>query len=286
MIIENISYGYDYDIENDILIGRKNIGSYGFFSTFTLLITALMNTYRIYKKLPKIDGKNLLRNLCFDDRVDMYGYFFHIDKNINIDFNEMPVPLTNDDQHTLYKEEYSKYYNAFFKRYFNLNKIIEDRIKGFEKKYNINYDKTISVFYRSTDKWTDMGGFNHIGPGLYFRLAKKLKTENTDYSIIIQAENEGIIRFFSEGIGAIRIEETLTSNNDYPLFLTLNNNKLEWAENYVAALFLHSKSKYIITYTGNSAFFLYLSRGTTKNMYQESTFTRNENFEEFFVLNN
>jgi hypothetical protein len=64
----------------------------------------------------------------------------------------------------------------------------------------------------------------------------------------------------------------------------LEEDKLEWSENYVAALFLHSKSKYLITYTGNSAFFLYLSRGTTNNLYQEITFTNN-NYDDFFSIN-
>jgi hypothetical protein len=86
-------------------------------------------------------------------------------------------------------------------------------------------------------------------------------------------------------LGSKVINETLVSNrDDYPLFLHLQENKLEWSENYVAALFLHSKSKYLITYTGNSAFFLYLSRGTTNNLYQEITFTNN-NYDDFFSIN-
>jgi hypothetical protein len=287
MIHENILYGYDYDTDNNILIGRKDISSYGFFSTFTLLITALMGVYNKYKQLPKIDGRNLLRHLCDDDRVDMYSYFFHIDESVEINFEgDMPVPTSNDDQHTLYKEENIKYYGAFFKRYFNLNKTVSDRIENFKTKYNIDSDKSISIIYRSTDKWTDMGGFNQIGPGLYYRLATKIKTENPDCRILIQAESDGIVKVFSQGLGAIKIEETLVSAyDDTPLFLSLNSNKLEWAENYIAALFLHSKSKYLVTYTGNSAFFIYMSRGTTKNMYQETTFTRNDKFEEFFVNN-
>ncbi len=287
MIHENIMYGYDYNTETGELIGRENIGGYGFFSTFTLLITAIMGVYNQYGELVKsINGKKLLRNLSKDESYDMYSHFFHIDESVEINFNRpTPVPLTNDDQHTVYTESNINYYSAFFKRYFNLNDNIQSKIEGFKTKYNIIPENTISVVYRSTDKWTDMGGFNHISPALYFRLTRDLKTENPELDIYIQSESQGINRVFMEGLGSKVISETLVSDrDDYPLFLHLQDNKLEWAENYVAALFLHSKSKYLITYTGNSAFFLYLSRGTTNNLYQEITFTNN-NFDDFFSIN-
>lgn len=64
MIYENILYGYDYDSEKNILIGREDIKDYGFFSTFTLLLTSIMVVHRKFGKTPDdIDGTNLLRKL-------------------------------------------------------------------------------------------------------------------------------------------------------------------------------------------------------------------------------
>lgn len=288
MIHEHITYGYDYDTEKNILYGRKEISDYGFFSTFTLLITALMGTYNKYKKLPvDIDGTKLLRHLCKEDGYDMYKHFFHINSDVNIDFDTpMPVPYTNDDQHTVYRNEDVVYYSSFYKKYFNINKNISDKIDFILDKYKIDSENTISIVYRGTDKWTDFGGFNHISPGLYFRIAKELREKNPNMKILIQSESESVNRIFHQGLGSIQIEETLTSKIDgIPIFLYLENEKLNWAEYYVAALMIHSKSKILITYTGNSSFFLFLNRGTTENMYQEITFTKN-NFEDFFVLNN
>lgn len=287
MIHENIMYGYDYNTETGELVGREYIGNYGFFSTFTLLLSAIMGTYNHYGELVKsIDGRKLLNNLNKDESYDMYSHFFHIDESVEINFDRpMPVPLTNDDQHSVYRESYANHYCSFFKRYFNLNDNIQSKIEGFKTKYNIVSENTISVVYRSTDKWTDMGGFNHVSPALYFRLTKELRTQNPNFNIFIQSESKGINRVFREGVNANFIEETLVSDReDLPVFLHLKEDKLEWSENYVAALFLHSKSKYLITYTGNSAFFLYLSRGTTNNLYQEITFTNN-NFDDFFSIN-
>jgi hypothetical protein len=163
---------------------------------------------------------------------------------------------------------------------------VKNKIDELVKKYSIIHENTISVIYRSTDKWTDMGGFNHISPALYMRLTKKLKEETPQYDVFIQSESSGINRVFNESFGSKSIQETLVSTIDgLPLFLHLDKNKLEWSEYYVASLIIHSKSKILITYTGNSSFFVYLSRGTTKNMYQEITFTKN-NYEDFFTKNN
>ena len=128
-----------------------------------------------------------------------------------------------------------------------------------------------------------MGGFNYISPALYLRLTRKLKEENPDFEVLIQSESDGINTIFHQAFGSTFIEETLTSKKDgLPIFLHLDENKMEWSENYVAALLVHSKSNKLITYTGNSAFFVYLCRGTTKGMYQEKTFMNN-NFDDFFT---
>ena len=285
---EQIGYGYDYDSEKNILIARKEIRDYGFFSSFTLLITALMNTYKKFKTLPDIDGKNLLRVLFKEDEIDGYGYFFHINENIIINFDEeMPVPLTNDDQHTIYKDENAKYYHAFFQRYFNFNSNVKNKIDDLIKKYDIDFEKLIAIIYRSTDKWTDMGGFNHVSPALYLRLARKLKEENPDFKLLIQNEKDSVKRIFHQSIpNSFSIEETLTTENDNaPLFLTLKENLIEWSEYYIAALYICSQAKHLVTYTGNSAFFTYLSRGNAQNMHQEITFTKNESFQDFFAKN-
>jgi len=284
MIVERIGYGYDYDTVKNLLIGREDIGGYGFFSTFTLMLTAIMLTYKKFKKVPvDIDGSNLLRHLCSENGYDMYKHFFHIDKNVLIDLEyEMPVPFTNDDQHTIYQEKYSKYYSKFYEKFFSLNENILKKIEEIKTKYDINSENTLSIVYRGTDKWTDFGGFNHISPGMYLRLSREIKESNENIDVIIQSESDFVNNIFYSSLGAKYITETLTSKVDgTPLFLYLNENKLEWSEYYVASIIIHSKSKFLITYTGNSSFFLYLNRGTTKNMYQEITFTKND-YNEFF----
>ena len=276
-------------IYENILIGREDIKDYGFFSTFTLMMTSLMVVYKKFKKTPiKIDGKFLLRKLKRDADIDMYHYFFHIDESIDINFDEeLPVPFSPDDQHTIYSEKYTKYYQPFFKKYFNINDNIQNKIKILQEKYNVNQENTISVIYRDSDKWTDMGGFNYISAGGYFRKCKEIiESEEIRPNVIIQSENSGVIKIFHEAFGSTFFTETSLGNSSeiYPPIPINDDIKLEWSEYYVASLWILSKCKHVITYTGNSSFFVYLNRGTTKNFIQEITFTKNYN--EFFVTNN
>lgn len=288
MIHTNIGYGYKFDDETNTLIGEEHIKEYGFFSTFTLMLICIINVYKnLDRVVENIDGKHLLRQLRKDNDIDIYHHFFNINKDYVIDVDKSTIHSNLDlnEQHTIYKEENTKTFKPFFEKYFNLNQRLVDLIDTLKVKYNIDSEKTISVIYRDTDKWTDLGGFNYISPAFYWRIARNLKTEYPDYTVLIQTENTGVKRVFREALRAISIDETLTSASpEYPLFLTLGDNKLNWADAYVAALWIHSKSKYLITYTGNSGFFVYLSRGTTKNMYQEITFTKNDETE-FFALN-
>lgn len=290
MIHENILYGYDYDTVNDVLIGRENIKDYGFFSTFTLMITSLMVVYKTYQKTPKfIDGSNLLNKIKKGSSVDMYHHFFHIDDSIDIQFDtfDIPVPFSPDDQHTIYSEKYSKYYNEFFKKYFNVNSNIEEKINFLTNKYNVDQENSISVIYRDSDKWTDMGGFNYISAGAYLRKCREIfQQDGSKLKVLIQSENMGVVNTFKNEFNLTFFNETSLGNSSevYPPIPLDDNKKMEWSEYYIASLWIHSKCKYVITYTGNSAFFIYLNRGTTKNFTQEITFTKDYN--DFFVNNN
>lgn len=288
MIHENVLFGYDYDDVTNTLIGKELIQDYGFFSTFTLMLTSIMVIYKKFKVLPEnIDGKYLLRKLKKDKHVDMYSHFFHINKKITIDFDdEIPVPFSPDDHHSLYSEKYIKYYKPFFDKYFNLNKCISEKIKEIKIKYKFDSDNSISVIFRDSDKWTDFGGFNYISAGAYVRKCSEIKSKEPNLSVLIQSENLGVVKSFKEFFNSIFFVETELGNSSeiYPPIPIDDEKKILWSEYYVASLWIHSKSKYVITYTGNSAFFIYLCRGTTKNLIQEVTFTKNYN--DFFIENN
>lgn len=284
------AYGYYYDDEKNIIYPFENIDSYGFFSTFTLMLTSLMGVYFEHGKTPDVIGGNILNNLkSVEERnngYDMYHHFFHIDKDYEIEIENLPPMYNANDHHKIYTEEELKYYYPFFRKYFNLNDNVQKKVDFLMKKYNIDLENTVAIVYRGTDKWTDLGGFLSMNPALYLRLGSTLKEKNQNLRFLVQTEDEGVRRQFSQSyIKSFYFDETSVSKSTYqPIFLENIGNKFEWAEYYVASLWILSKCKILITYTGNSAFFMYLNRNTTKNMYQEITFTETD-FLKYFANN-
>jgi hypothetical protein len=284
MIHEHISYGYDYNDETNILAANPAIGLYGFFSTFTLMFTAIIATYKKHNKLPQIDGRNILKHLNTDPNKDMYQHFFRTDDAVHIQFGDELKIYHPDSQHAIYADEHSKYFRPFYERYFKLHHHIEWKLNQLAEKYKVDSKNSISLIIRGSDKWTDFGGMATVGPGAYIRMAEKLVKENAGSKVLLQTEHDDIINFCQRNFSMTFFEETKTTTNaSVPIFLTNIENKLDWAEWYVAALWLHARSKYVITYSGNSAFFVYLVRGSTQGLYQEIAFKKP--IEDFFVKN-
>ena len=102
-----------------------------------------MTVYKIFNRFPAdIDGKDILSKLNLNhDISDMYHHFFNINEKIEINFDEeLPVPTTPEEHHTIYAEKNIKYFKPFFNRYFNLNNNIHNKIEFLKSKYNVNSD--------------------------------------------------------------------------------------------------------------------------------------------------
>jgi len=296
MIHEHITYGYNWDDSTKTLIAHDQIRDYGMFSTFTLMLISIIGAYKKHNTLVEnYDYRKIMRKFRWDESTDMYHHFFKFDKSVQIDFDSEKIPgtlLHPDNQHLIYKSEYSEYFTPFFKRYFSPSDTIKEKIEYLKSKYQINSDNSISIIYRDSDKWTDMGGgFLSAQAGLYFRTAKQLideviKQTGKRTEILIQTENPGVVQTFREsGLPCKFIEETKLDKDQsiYPPVVRDISLRKDWIESYIASLWIHSQSKYVVTYTGNSAFFVYLMRGNTNNFYQEKTFLMKP--EDFFVIN-
>jgi len=284
MIHEHVSYGYDYNDETNTLTANPAIGHYGFFSTFTLLFTSIIATYKKFNKLPQIDGRNILKHLNTDENKDMYRHFFETDESVQISFGDELKIYHPDIHQMIYADDDAKYFKPFFDRYFKLNHHINWKLNRLIEQYSVDSKNSISLIIRGSDKWTDFGGIATAGPGAFIRMAEKLVQENPGSKVLLQTEHDDIINFCRHKFPMSVFEETKTTTNpSVPIFLTNVENKLDWAEWYVAALWLHARSKYVITYSGNSALFVFLVRGSTQNLYQEIAFKKP--IEDFFVKN-
>jgi hypothetical protein len=219
-----------------------------------------------------------------DSQKDMYRHFFETDESIYVNFHDEIPEFGPNIHHDIYANENLQYLTPFFDRYFKLNHHLQWKLNQLVEKYSVDSSRSISLIIRGTDKWTDFGGMTTLGPNPYIRMGELLIAKNTSYRVLLQTEHDDIRAVCNHKFPYTFFEETLTAKNpSLPLFLSHDGDKLDWSEWYVAALWLHARSKYVVTYSGNSALFVYLARGTTENFYQEVSFKTP--FENYFVKN-
>jgi hypothetical protein len=277
------SFGYYYYPDENKVESMDKISHYGLFSTFTLLLSTITLIHRDYKVLPEVfDLSNAMMKFKTDKSQDLYKILFKIDKTI-----EIPniSPVGPDPHHTIYTEDRIKGLYPYIKRFFGFSDELIDIKNNLLKKYNLVEKDYISVIYRGSDQFTDRGGFISVNCSAYEKLARELISEIPvqERNILIQSEEYRVLKYFGVQLGAKFIRETdigEIGKNDAPV---PNTGVDEWLKNYIAAIFIHSQSNTLITYTGNSGFWATLFRGSMNEVYQESTFTLNR--EIFFNKN-
>jgi hypothetical protein len=110
MIHENILYGYDYDDIENKLTAREDIKNYGFFSTFTLLLTSIMTVYRKFGKTPDIiDCKKGMAKFKNEENFDKRLQYTKYDNNTLFKkWNESILTPGLDSHFQVYKYMESK----------------------------------------------------------------------------------------------------------------------------------------------------------------------------------
>ena len=98
--------------------------------------------------------------------------------------------------------------------------------------------------------------------------------------LLIQTEDAGVADWFCRSLHGQFISETSIGETNSVTQPIPSQNKLNWLRNFVASLYIHSESKILITYSGNSGYFASLARGNANDLYQENSFTKS--YRDFF----
>lgn len=281
-MIDQISYGYDYDEDGKTLIARPEIAGCGLFSAFCLMLSSTTACRKKTGSVPediKFNNGLSLFQEPGKPAIDIYRHAFKIDPNVQIDHDYHVGP---DNHHTVYNNTMLTGLQPFFRKYFSLNDRALEVKSKLESRYNITDNNRLSVIYRASDKWTDFGGTISIGPAAYYRLAREIfdKEKSSGIKTFIQTEDQGVVTWYKNSMNSVFLEETRVGQTDSTTRPIPASGRHEWLLNYIAALYIHGESNHLITYTGNSGYFAALAHGNTNNLYQDTTFSKN--CKEFF----
>ena len=243
----------------------------GFFSCFTIIMQNIVTFYNRSRRLPK------------KINASTFFVFYKDDPNEEIFNHYVEEPgLTTDVLPFEYKHisfgivsQYMDFTNYNYERikplmdiYFKPNKKVLDTIEYLKKKYELNMENTLSVYYRGTDKRTETKLGNNE---MFEEKINKVLEKDPNLDILIQSDSKSFIDYYSEKYPKAKfISENKTSIRVDGIHKEIKDKKVNHDDMFtlLSTFLLISKSKYIICNSSNCSLWIHLYRGNGNNVIQ------------------
>jgi hypothetical protein len=222
-----------------------------------------------YKELPQIiDG-----SLCFPHykksehkNIDITNHFFtEPQADFNYDYDTTPSFHFNH-QYTPYVNLDFESYLPFINHYFKPSEQISDLIVELESKYQIEYNNTVCLYYRNTDKKCETPIASHVE---FINKTKDILTNNVNMKIICMTDDihfeKLAIETFKDNI--IIINEVSKSMDNWDK-RELKGRNYEHGRYMLATVYILSKCHSIICGSGNVSLWIALFRGNGQKFHQ------------------
>jgi len=243
----------------------------GFFSNCSVRLKQIIEFFNENQILPKnIDSSAQFANYKeeADDLVeDLTKYFFEqkfpsiIDKKNN--------QIVNPLQYSIYKNIDFKQVATLIETFFSPSTTIKNIVASLENKYSLEYDNTCSVHYRGNDKAEETGIAEYKQ---FFSKAQEVLQKNANVKFLVQTDELEFAQAFKQKFSNSFFFEEITMinhNKHSSVHHSLPRDKRkEHASYFFAAVLIMSKTKHLITYSGNCGLWTVLYRGHAENVYQ------------------
>jgi hypothetical protein len=254
---------------NDTLIIEHNAG---FFSCCSIRLSHIINFFNNNKRLPnRVDSSNqfsFYKVHPHDTSSDLTKIFFEEFCDFNFHY-ETEIKYHHNWQFNDFRTLDVLSIKPFIKKYFTPSKYIIQIAKNFEQEYDINFEKTIVVFYRGTDKAkeTKIASYD-----VFIEKAKEILKNNPNYKFLLQTdETEFLDLFYKNFPNSFHIKKIPQGNKNNQVCvdrIVQGSDKFDLACNFFATILLMAKCSNIITHSGNGSSWIHLYRGNSDNMYQ------------------
>jgi len=247
----------------------------GFFSCSTQRLRRIMDFFNSNKECPTVvDSSRQFEFYKTDPNSDLTP-FFYVEDVIDITYNDNVFFTTLRDAIDHHSDQFEDYklinfdgVIPFVKKYFKPSQMVVDSITRYETKYNLDYNNLCSVLYRGNDKCTEtnLGSYSE-----YIDKCREIKDKHPGTKFLVQTDDTLFLQeFISVFSDAIFIEDIPTiSNNSTTVHYQLPiDQRVNAAINFLAATHIVSKSKIVVTHSGNCGLWAVLFRGNSNNVIQ------------------
>jgi hypothetical protein len=237
----------------------------GFFSECSFRLYFTMLYYTIHNKVPDfIDGsKQFFLYKKNEDEDNTKDFFAHTDLIID---HEGPIDFYVKDQlDKEYRTLAFSHTTPFVNKYFSPSKLIVDKKNELLEKYAIDPTNTIGVYYRGTDKKTEIKKVNYSD---YMDKVNEIYTGTE--TILIQSDEKQFIDYAKEIFpNCVVFSETNTSTTDKGIhYENTKEENYKDIQYFYASILILSQCKHIVTGISNCSMWICLYRGNANNLHQ------------------
>ncbi|MGP8069928.1 MAG: hypothetical protein ACLP5V_08565 [Candidatus Bathyarchaeia archaeon] len=243
-------------------------GHTGLFGVCTVTLWALTSKYPS-DTFVKVNwsGQDIWRD---SDQAGENLFNLYFEPNTNVDTRQLPqvLPL---DYHGVYSALPFNKLNPYVQNYFVPSNAIRKKQEELVSKYNIDYEKTVALWYRGTDKWIEL---SPIPPRYHILETARLLATDDDLRVLVQTDQEQIrdecmMHFGKRGFyfDELPVTSSLTGVHHIPAESRGMSN-FQFGINLLAVVNIIARCRYIVSGTGNLAFWACLYRGSAKNTAQ------------------
>jgi hypothetical protein len=237
----------------------------GFFSCSTVCIKTIIEYYNQHKVLPQVDRSH--QYITYKDVDENIVPIFFNEEITQPHLEEIHWPSTEEDQFSNYKVLNFGEITPVINSYFKPSNYIENLKTFLLKKYQIDCDKTIAVYYRGTDKLveTDLPDYS-----VFLSKIEEVKNKYPDHKILVQSDEIEFYQFLASHHDIISFDETIKSNKGArgAHYIVPLGERTYHASLFLAIVLLMSKCDQLILNSGNVGLWCTLYRGHANGVHQ------------------
>jgi hypothetical protein len=245
----------------------------GFFACCNIRLVRIIEFINDNKKLPDIvDSSELFqiyKKICDINKDITHNFFENYDNIENIQIN-LPIEYNcvGIQQCFNYADLDFKKITPLIHKYFSPSGKIKEIVNNLEKKYNLDYENTVAVYYRGTDKKkeTILASFEE-----FYNQIIKIININENIKILIQTDAQQFIDYINTKNlkNIVIIEENKTSLLDKGIhFEQTQDENYNHILFFLSTILIMSKCKYIICSSGCCSIWMIMYRKHGKNTIQ------------------
>jgi hypothetical protein len=161
--------------------------------------------------------------------------------------------------------------SPYVRNYFLPSNVVRQRQEELVHKYNIDYEKTVAVWYRGSDKFLEL---SPISPRYLFLEAQRLIANDPDLRVLVQTDQEQVRDLCIESLrerafyfDELPVTSSLTGVHHIPAESRGISN-FQFGITLLAVANIIARCRYVVASTGGLGIWACLYRGTAKNTVQ------------------